>query len=819
MTERSNEEDYTATSIKVLHGLDAVRRRPGMYIGDTEDGTGLQHMVQELVDNSIDEALAGHCSSVDVVIHPDNGITVRDDGRGIPVDFHEDEGKPAAEVIMTTLHAGGKFDANAYKVSGGLHGVGLSVVNALSSFFRLTIHREGEVYEQTYENGTPTSELAVTGNTDRTGTTCYFEASTDIFKEVQYRFDTLSAKLRELAFLNSGVRLTLTDERTDEQHEYCFDGGLRQYVAYLNSTKSPLHEVVHFQRVVDGDVGVEIALQWTDGYQEQVRTYCNNIHQSDGGSHLIGFRTALTRALNNYIEREDVAKRSAVKTSGEDAREGLAAIVSVKLPDPKFSSQTKDKLVSSEARPAVETTLYELLTAYLLENPKEAKVIAERMVEAAQAREAARKARELTRRKSALDLGGLPGKLSDCQEKDPALSEIFIVEGESAGGSAKQARDRRTQAVLPLRGKILNVERARMDKMLSSNVITALITALGCGIGSETDVSKLRYHRVIIMTDADTDGSHIRTLLLTFFFRHMPKLIEEGYIYIALPPLYKVRKGRGELYIKDDLELEDYYVASALDGARVHGNDESPPMADEAIQALALKVQQTREYLEARSRSMPTYISSHLLYLPVLTYTGNSDTDAADELVGNLQSEASMQRWVAMLETELHAEEGRFTTELAHDMETNRYYPQITRAFRGARETHVLDQSFIDSRTYRSISQLNVELDGLLEQGAYFERNNDRFDTTNFMSGMDWLLDKAHQGVTLQRYKGLGEMNPDQLWETTMDPEVRNLSVVDVVDAALADRLFMDLMGDDVAPRKEYIMANALAVNAANLDI
>ena len=817
MTDDSNENDYTATSIKVLHGLDAVRRRPGMYIGDTEDGTGLQHMIQELVDNSIDEALAGHCSTVEVVIHPDNGITVRDDGRGIPVDFHEDEGKPAAEVIMTTLHAGGKFDANAYKVSGGLHGVGLSVVNALSSFFRLTIRREGKVYEQTYENGTPTSGLEEIGETEQTGTTCYFEASVEIFSEVQYRFDTLSAKLRELAFLNSGVRLAVTDERTDEKHEFCYDGGLQEYVAYLNGAKTPLHDVVHFQRTVDGDIGVEIALQWTDAYQEQVRTYCNNIHQSDGGSHLIGFRTALTRALNNYIEREDIAKRSGVKTAGEDAREGLAAIVSVKLPDPKFSSQTKDKLVSSEARPAVETTLYELLSDYLLENPKEAKGIAERMVEAAQAREAARKARELTRRKNALDLGGLPGKLSDCQEKDPALSEIFIVEGDSAGGSAKQARDRRTQAILPLRGKILNVERARMDKMLSSREVTALITALGCGIGSETDISKLRYHRVIIMTDADIDGSHIRTLLLTFFFRHMPKLIEEGHIYIALPPLYKVKKGRGERYVKDDDELEDYYVASALDGARVHGNDESPPMADEAVQALALRVQQTRENLEARARSIPTYISSHLFHVPVLSHDARGSDDDARE--GDLHNETSMRRWLTLLETELLSEEGRFTTDLVHDPETSRYYPKITRAYRGARDTHLLDQNFIDSRTYRSIAQLNADLDGLLDEGAYFEKSDDQFETTNFMDGLDWLLAKAHQGVTLQRYKGLGEMNPDQLWDTTMDPEIRNMSVVDVVDAAVADKLFMDLMGDDVAPRKEYIKANALAVNAANLDI
>ena len=817
MTDTSTDNDYNATSIKVLHGLDAVRRRPGMYIGDTEDGTGLQHMVQELVDNSIDEALAGHCTSVDVVIHADNGMTVRDDGRGIPVDFHEDEGKPAAEVIMTTLHAGGKFDANAYKVSGGLHGVGLSVVNALSSFFRLTIRRDGQIFEQTYENGTPTSTLDVIGETDQTGTTCYFEAAVEVFKEVQYRFDALSAKLRELAFLNSGVRLTLTDERTGETQEFQYDGGLREYVAYLNGSKTPLHEVVHFQRTVDGDMGVEIALQWTDSYQEQVRTYCNNIYQSDGGSHLVGFRAGLTRTLNNYIEREEIAKRSGVKTSGEDAREGLAAVVSVKLPDPKFSSQTKDKLVSSEAKPAVETTLYELLTDYLLENPKAAKSIAGRMIEAAQAREAARKARELTRRKNALDLGGLPGKLSDCQEKDPALSEIFIVEGESAGGSAKQARDRRTQAILPLRGKILNVEKSRMDKMLGSKEVTNLVTALGCGIGAESDLKRLRYHRVIIMTDADIDGSHIRTLLLTFFFRHLPALIEQGHIYIALPPLYKVKKGRSERYVKDDAELEAYYMSSALEGARVHANADSPSMSDEAVQTLALQLQQARKNLEARSRTLPMYISLHLFHVPVLKH--ESSMSSGDDVVGDLHSESSMRRWLEHLDGTMEQEEGHISTDLVHDDETHRYYPQITRSYRGARETHVLNQWFIESRTYRSIAQLSTELDGLLEEDAYFEKSNDRFSTPNFIDGLDWLLAKAHQGVTLQRYKGLGEMNPDQLWDTTMDPEIRNMSVIDVVDAAEADRLFVKLMGEEVAPRREFIMANALSVNTAKLDI
>lgn len=817
---QSDDSEYTADNITVLHGLDAVRRRPGMYIGDTEDGTGLHHMVQELVDNSIDEALAGHCSSVDVVIHADGGITVKDDGRGIPVDYHEAEGKPAAEVIMTTLHAGAKFDDNAYHVSGGLHGVGLSVVNALSSFFRLTIARGGQIYEQTYENGSPTSELNVTGETTRTGTTCFFQAAEAVFNKVDYRFDVLSAKMRELAFLNSGVRLTLADERNDQKHEFQFDGGLREYVAYLNSSKTPLHEVVHFQRDIADGIGVEIALQWTDAYQEQVRTYCNNIHQSDGGSHLIGFRTALTRALNNYIESQELGKRSGVKTSGDDAREGLAAVVSVKLPDPKFSSQTKEKLVSSEARPAVETTLYELMSEYLLENPKDAKSIAERMIEAAQAREAARKARELTRRKSALDLGGLPGKLSDCQEKDPALSEIFIVEGDSAGGSAKQARDRKTQAVLPLRGKILNVEKARIDKMLNSKEVTALVTALGCGLGKEVNIEKLRYHRVIIMTDADIDGSHIRTLLLTFFFRHMRELVDQNHIYIALPPLYKVKKGRSERYVKDDAELDEYYLTSALDGAHVYANADAPAMLEQEVQDLAIKLQQTRELLESRSRVTPTYISSHLFHLPELVYQEDAESaDSSNNKIGDVNDEAGMREWLTLLQAELADEEGLFAFDLNHDERTDRYFPQITRAFRGARETHVLDQAFIDSRTYRTIADLNRRLAGLLDADAYFEKNNDRLATTNFLEGLDWLLDKAHQGVTLQRYKGLGEMNPDQLWDTTMDPDIRNMSVVEVTDAIEADILFSKLMGEDVQPRREFVMENALSVKAANLDI
>ena len=804
---------YTAEEISVLKGLDAVRKRPGMYIGDTDGGAGLQHMVQELVDNSIDEAMAGFCSEIDVTIHPDGGVTVKDDGRGIPVDLHEEEGKSAAEVIMTTLHAGGKFDEKAYRRSSGLHGVGLSVVNALSSYFKLTICRDGHIHEQTYADGEPTSPLKVVGDTAETGTTCYFEASTDTFSNVDYNLETLSVKFRELAFLNSGIKLTIQDERVGVSNEYCYDGGLVEYVTHLNGSRTPLHDVIHFQRDVDADTSVEIAMQWTDSYQEQVRLYCNNVYQPDGGTHREGFRTALTRALNNYIDKESVAKKNGIKTTGEDAREGLAAIVSVKLADPRFSSQTKEKLVSENVRPAVDSTLYEYLSDFLLENPQIAKNIVGRMLEAAQAREAARKARELTRRKNALDLGGLPGKLADCQEKDPALSEIFIVEGDSAGGSAKQARDRKTQAILPLRGKILNVEKSRFDKMLENKEVTSLVTALGCGIGSEVDLEKLRYHRVIIMTDADIDGSHIRTLLLTFFFRHMPQLIENGYIYIALPPLYKVRKDRNEQYVKDDPALEDYYLTSALNGVGVHANPEAPAMAAQAVETLARKVQQIRKNLQLRARTHPTYVTEHLFYVPVLS------GDKEGNQPGNINDENSMREWLTLLDAKLETEEGRFSTDLWFDKETHRYYPQITRAHRGSRETRVLDQVFLDSRTYREIQALHDELEGLLGEGAYIQKGRDSHQVSNFIDGLDWLLQKAHQGVTLQRYKGLGEMNPDQLWDTTMDPEIRNMSRVDVVDAAEADRLFVKLMGGDVAPRREYIVANALSVNAANLDI